>query len=240
MLYQFDVVRFITVYIAQGGIAAVFLILAYLILKRDTKRLNVIFSAFYISVSIGLLLNFIYFPLTDETVVLILNFFTNYFIAFGLIFLPLFDLILLKSEKIITTTKQLAIILGYAAILLFMTTFLLIPGAGVDISAQTDWKPVYTLPFYLYIIITISIPIVSTIYLSFKINKRFEDALLKKKWKYFLIGVFELITFTYAIFTSNYLNIPLFRTVIGVLGLFLSVSGGYLCYYGVGRQIEHE
>jgi hypothetical protein len=240
MLYQIDVVRFITVYIAQGGIAAVFLIIAYLILKRDKKRLNVIFSGVYISSSFGLLLNFIYFPITDEAVVLILNFFTNYFIAFGLIFLPLFDLILLKSEKIITTTKQLAIILGYAVLLLFMITFLVIPGAGVDISAETGWRPVYSLPFYLYIMITISIPILSTIYLSLKINKKFEDDLLKKKWKYFLIGVIELFIFAYAIFTSNYLNISLFRTIIGVIGLILTISGGYLCYYGVGRQIEHD
>lgn len=234
-LYQLDFARIFTVYIAQGLVFAVFLIIVFLILRRDKKWLNWCFSGTYLSVSIGLFLNFIYAPLTDPNVVLIMYFFTIFFIGYGLIFLVVFELILLKSEKIITRKKQLALLLIYA-IALFGTIFFL---DFVQINEQTGWKPVYEAPFYIYLMgIIICLSQVPTLYFAFQIHKRFEDPKLKKKWKYFIVGTFELISFMDLIFTANFINDPTFRTVIGVIGLIFSISGGYLMYYGVGKQIE--
>ncbi len=236
-----DLARFLTVYIAQGIGFAVFVYLAIKILKRDTKRLNIIFSLFFISAAAGLFINFIYAPLTNPNVVLIMNFFTNFGIVFSVIFLLVFDLIILKSEKIITPKKQLMIIGGYGIAAFCMLFFLFIPGWGVQIDATTNWKPVWSLPFYFYVISIMTImAFLPTVYYSFKIYNQFEDPLLKKKWKFFIIGMLALYMFSYCIFTSNFLNIDVVRTVMGGIGLILGIVGTNLMYYGVGRQIRKD
>jgi len=124
ILYQFDLTRFIQVYVAQGIVCVVFLFLAYKILSRGRQRLNLILSGSYITVGIGLIINFIYFWITNEAIVRILYYMTLFFLFLYTAFALVFALILLKSEKIITTKKQLIIILIYA-VLLFCMVFIL-------------------------------------------------------------------------------------------------------------------
>ena len=238
VLFQLTTMRFITIYIAQGFIFAFFLFLAIKILKRDRKRLNVIFAGFYISPVIGFFVNFIYGPMTDVTLVLLLNFVTNFGIYYSAIFLVVFDLILLKSEKVITTKKQTLIFLAYGIAMFCMIFFLFIPGAGVTLNTTT-WSPVWLLPFFIYVVLVVSLgAVIPFLYLSLQIYKKFEDEILKKKWKFFIYGFCCLIVFMYGIFVSNTLNISIFRTILGLIGLVLAVAGGYLMYNGVGRQLE--
>ncbi|GAH14019.1 unnamed protein product, partial [marine sediment metagenome] len=61
---------------------------------------------------------------------------------------------------------------------------------------------------------------------------------LKRKWRFFIFGFIALMTFMYAIFISNYLGDPTVRLLIGVVGLILAILGGFLMYFGVGKQIE--
>ena len=237
VLFQLTPMRIITIYVAQGVIFAFFLFLAIKILKRDRKRLNVIFAGFYISPVFGMFVNFIYGPMTDVNLVLVLNFVTNFGIFYSPIFLVVFDLILLKSEKVITTTKQTLIFLAYGIALFSMVFFLFIPGAGVTLNA--NWSPVWSLPFFIYVISVVSIgAVIPFLYLSLQIYKKFEDDLLKKKWKFFIYGFFCLLVFLYGIFISNTLNIDIFRTLLGLVGLILAIIAGYLMYSGVGRQLE--
>ena len=124
---QYDVVRILQVYLIQGLVFLFFVYLSILILKRDKKRLNRIFSGFYILISLGLLFNFIYAPLRSDdlvSVIEILNFVTNYCLLLGPIFLVVFQLILLKSEKVITEKKQLIIILSYSVVLVSLIGFM--------------------------------------------------------------------------------------------------------------------
>jgi hypothetical protein len=239
VLFQLTVGRIITVYVAQGVIVFIFLYIATRILLRDRKRLNVIFAGLYISPVIGVLLNFIYAPLTDEAIVLTMNFLTNFTSIYAPIFIVVFDLILLKSEKIISTGKQLTILVGYGIAVLCMGIFLLFPGYGVTINPGTNWTPVWSLPFFIYVVVVLtSFATIPAFYLSIKIYQKFEDARLKKKWKFFIYGYIALMTFMYAIFISNTLNNADFRLIAGVVGLILALLGGFLMYYGVGRQIE--
>ncbi len=238
-LFQLSFARILTVYVAQGAIMVVFLYLALRILLRDRKRLNVIFAGLYISPAVGVIMNFIYAPLTDETIVLLLNFFTNFGSIYAPIFIVVFDLILLKSEKIISTSKQLAILIGYGIAVLCMGIFLFIPGYGVTINAGTNWTPVWSFPFFFYVVIILtSFATIPAFYFSIKIYQKFEDEHLKKKWRFFIYGYIALMTFMYAIFISNILNDANFRLIAGVMGLILVILGGFLMYYGVGRQIE--
>ena len=62
--------------------------------------------------------------------------------------------------------------------------------------------------------------------------------MLKKKWKFFTFGLCAIYVFMYSVFISNTLNIPTIRTGIGILSLILIITGGYLMYIGVGRQLE--
>ncbi|MFX0001569.1 MAG: hypothetical protein ACFE9Q_14940 [Candidatus Hodarchaeota archaeon] len=245
VLYQLpleDPMRVITIYGAQGIVFAWFLYLAYRILKRDRKRLNLIFSGFYLSVVVGTFFNFIYGPIANEQIVLILNFVTNFGAFYAPIFFIVFNLILLKSEKVITPIKQLIIFIAYGIYLFCMIFFVLAgEGWGVSLNAFTEWKPVWHLPFFLYVFLGVTIfAIVPLLYLSFQIYNKFEDEQLKKKWKFFIIGVIALIGFMYAIFFANFLGqeYPIIRTLIVPIGLVLNLIGGYLNYLGVGRQLE--
>ncbi len=240
--------RALTVYVAQGFICFFFIFLAYKILKRDRKRLNLIFSGFYLSAAIGLLMNFIYAPLDPlefEPAILFLNFITNFGIFYSSIFLVVFDLILLKSEKVITPIKQLVILIVYGIAMFCMIFFIYVEGIAFDGSSRLgveldldSWSPIWNLPFFLYLLIIESIPTGFFFYFSFQIYKKFEDEQLRKKWKFFIFGATALIIFMYGIFVSNFLNDPTFRLVMGAIGLILAIAGGYLMYNGVGRQLE--
>jgi len=235
-LYQMSMIRIFTIYVAQGFMCLFFLFLAFKILKRDRKRLNVIFSGFYISPVIGFIINFIYAPLTDVSVVLMLNFLTNFFIFYSSIFIVVFNLIPLKSEKVITTRKQLTILIVYGIAMFSMIGFLFFPGFGVTFNE--NWSPIWSFPFFLYVVVIETIGLFPALYLSFQIYKKFEDEVIKKKWKFFIFGLCSILIFLYGIFISNTLDIDIFRTLIGVVGLILALLGAYLMYYGVGRQIE--
>ena len=236
--FQLTPTRILTIYIAQGLACFVFLFLAYKILKRDRKRLNVIFSMFYLFPVFGFFMNFIYGPMTDEFLVSIFNFLTNFGIFYSPIFIVVFELILLKSEKVISTSKQLLIIIIYGIALFGMLFFLFVPGFGVTIEGPS-WSPVWSLPFFIYVFSVVTIgAVIPTLYFSIQIFKKFEDAVLKKRWKFFILGFCALVFFMYGIFISNTLNIPTFRIVIVGAGLILDLIGAYLMYFGVGRQIE--
>ncbi len=239
-LLQMSITRFLTVYIAQGLVCTFFIFLAYKILKRDRKRLNIIFSGFYLSGAFGLLINFIYAPLDPqefEKTILFLNYLTNFGIFYSPVFLLVFDLILLKSEKVITPFKQIAILIVYGIAMFSMIFFVYIEGLGVEIDPES-WSPIWMLPFFLYLLIIESIVTSLVFYLSFQIYKKFEDETLRKKWKFFIFGTAALIIFMYGIFVSNFLNDATFRLVMGAIGLILAIVGGYLMYNGVGRQLE--
>jgi hypothetical protein len=243
VLYQLEnPMRVVTIYGAQMLIFLWFSYLAYRILKRDRKRLNLIFAGFYLSVVVGTFFNFIYGPIANDQVVLVLNYFTNFGAFYAPIFFVVFDLILLKSEKVITPIKQIIILVGYGIYMFCMIFFVLAgEGWGVTLNASTEWSPVWHLPFFLYMILGVTLfTILPVLYLSFQIYKKFEDEQLKKKWKFFIFGIIAVMGFMYAIFFANFLGqtYPTIRTVIGPIGVVLALIGGYLMYIGVGRQLE--
>ncbi|TFG08874.1 MAG: hypothetical protein EU539_01010 [Promethearchaeota archaeon] len=235
VLLQLDPFRIIQVYVVQGLIGVFFLYLTYLILKRDKKRLNIIFSGFYIIGAIGVFVNFIYAPLTVELVVLVLYYITIFCFLFAPIFLVVMELILLKSEKVIDNKKQLMIIIIYGLLVLGMV---FIPN-GVIINETTDWKPKWSLPYFLYTVLILSIgAVLPGLYFSKQIYGQFEDEKLKKKWKFFMIGIVGLYVLVYGTLVSNLLNIQTFRLTWSIISLILITIPPYMIYYGVGRQIE--
>jgi len=245
VLFQYDIVRVLQVYLVQGIVFLFFVSLSIIILKRDKKRLNKVFSGFYILISLGLLFNFIYTPMRGDDLVMvieILNFITNYCLLLGPIFLVVFQLVLLKSESVFTKKKQLIIIVSYSVVLLSIIGFMFGEETGVDITGP-NWVPIYHLPIYIYLVVVHSIAsTIPTIYLSTMIYKKLKDTEIRKKWRFFMVGIHSLNIFMYGTYTSYILEVVLFgfRFVWSIVGLVLVVTGGYMVFYGVGRQLRKE
>ncbi len=237
VFFQLSMGRIIAIYVANSIIFTFFIFLAYKILKQSKKKQNVYFSMMYISVAIGIFINFIYAPMTDPNLIIFLNFLTNYFITLGTIFLTVFVLILLKTEKVFTTIKQFTLILIYAILLFFM---IVIPD-GVEVGPHTGWSPHWSWPLFIYVAIVITCMSVgpSLIY-SIKLYNKFEDELIKRKWKFFIIGMSELFAVLYGTFFTHALNISLIRSIWAIIALILSLTGAYLIYYGVAKKFKTD
>lgn len=235
-----DLTRIIKIYVLQLGIGGIFfLFIAFLILRRSRKKLNLIFSMFFISVALGIIMNVIYAsisiePLTD--VVRFLHILTFYLFTLAQAFLLTFNLILLKSEAIFDTLKQKFLLIIYAALLsiIFFVGML----GGLRIDESTGWKPVWYAPFLLTVyLICVPLLIVPTLYFSLQIYIRFENEELKKKWKFFLIGLCLYLVMWFGTSLTNFLADQFIRDLWAIIS-FISLLSTYTIYYGVGRQIS--
>ncbi|MBD3353445.1 MAG: hypothetical protein GF364_18325, partial [Candidatus Lokiarchaeota archaeon] len=148
-ILEMDVTRIVQVYVIQLGLGIVYLFIGWSILRRDRKRLNQMIAAFYISIFIGMVFNVIYAPLESNPAVIILHLLTDFFLFIPSVLLLIFNLIILKSQKIFDTKKQLAVFLSFAILLAGMA---FIPG-GITIDETTNWKPLWSLGFVLYVFI---------------------------------------------------------------------------------------
>ena len=234
LVQYMDIARFIQVFLVQGLIGLFYLFIAYRILKRESKGLNLILSGAYLSVAFGVFINVLYAFILVESVVLILHFLTYYLMCLSLIFLLIFVLIVEKSDKVITPKIQLVLIITFGVLLLGLW---FIPN-GMVINASTDWKPEWSWPFLTFsFIICSSIAIVPTTYFSLKLYLKFEYKELKKKWKYFLVGIFAYFFLYYGTSISNTLADPTFRLIWSLVSLPALISL-YFVYYGVAKQIK--
>jgi len=228
-----------------------FLIIAYKVLKRKKQRLNLIISGFFISLSIGFILNMVYFAINDIVAILILNFLTNFFIFFGAVFLLIVNLIILESTLIYSVKRQNRYIFFYG-IMLFtgMLIFVLLgeifdnpsgpPFLGVQIN---NGVPIWGLIFFSYVVSIMTIfTLIPINYTNFKIYSQFETKALKRKWFYYLIGFLglTLVFYLFCIYNlldpHNYANI---RSIISILSVSL-IIWGYMMYYGIGIKLKSE
>ncbi len=236
MLLQLDPVRFIQIFVVQGFMSFLYFFMASLILRRDTKRLNITLSFFYINIGVAGIINMIYAPIqlyigTNE-IVYFLHFLTYYLYCTGLIFLLSFILILIKSERIISLKVEIGLIIIF---LLFLLGMWFIPG-GIEFNVY-DGKPHWSWTFGIYAMIVCSIVIAPTLVYSFQLYFKFDNDELKKKWRYFIIGVCAFFFLYYGTTLSNVLNDPVFRAIWSILGLFSLILLSFI-YLGVGKQLK--
>ena len=143
-------------------------------------------------------------------------------------------LIVLKPPNFINKRIQFLILVLYSVSLLVL---LLIPG-GIIIDQSTNWKPNWSWSFLIIsILVSSSIVIFPTSYYSMKIYGKLGNIQLKKKWKYFLIGVSAYFFLYYGTSLSNTLNHDNFRLLWSIISLPTLIAL-YLIYYGVGRQLD--
>jgi len=227
-----DLARFIQIFLVQGFFGFFFLYLAYRILKREAKGLSLILSGFYLSTTIGVVVNIVYAFIFFEPIVLFLHFLTYFFLCLSLMFLLIFVLVLSKSEKIVTKKVQAIVFITFCIGLLVL---LFIPD-GIIINESTNWKPDWSWLFLIYSFIICTSVIVPTIFYSIKLYIRFEHEELKRKWKYFLLGISAYFFLYYGTSISNTLADPTFRIIWSVISLPTLISL-YFIYYGVVKQL---
>lgn len=229
-----DIARFLQIYIIQGGFALFFLYMAFTVLRRGQKRTNLYLSSFYLSSFIGGIINIVYANIFNETIVYVLHFATFYILSFSMTFLFIFVLIVLKPPNRINRKIQYSILALYSIILFCL---LFIPN-GIIINESTNWKPNWNWNFFLVsTILWSSIAIFPTSYYSKKIHQKLGNIQLKKKWKYFLIGLAAYFFLYYGTSLSNTLNNDTFRLIWSIISL-PTLLASYLIYYGVGRQLD--
>ncbi len=235
MIFQItEYLRLFIVFVPQIFMVGLFSYLIFKMLKRNTNRNSLTLSAFYLTVSFGLLLNgitvLIVFFSPGEFIG-ILYFFVNYLTMFSFVFVVVFILGLLKLKYVFTLKKAFVIILAYgiAWLLLF-----LYPG----VSYSESWVPVYSIPFFIAgnILFSVSFTI-PVIYYSLRLRRLFEDSHLKKKLSWFLIGIALAIILVYGLLLYNTWQDPAFKTIWGFSTIVLLISSGLLIYYGLGRDL---
>lgn len=236
-LFQIDTSRFIMIYIAQSIFVVYFTLITLQILKRKRQRLNVIFSFFFITIIIANILNMIYATMTNETIILIFNFFTNFFLCFGPIFILVVNMLILESTIIFSVKRQNRYILYYGLLLLLgMAIFYIFGG----VSVTSEFRPKFSLIFLIFILIItaalVVIPIIST---SLKIFFSFEMKALKRKWIFYVIGFLGSISIAYLFFVNNYLDNANFRLLIAIYSISV-ILWGYLMYYGIGFKLKKQ
>ena len=236
-LFQIDTSRFIMIYIAQSIFVVYFTLITLQVLRRKRQRLNVIFSFFFITIIIANILNMIYATMTNETIILIFNFFTNFFLCFGPIFILVVNMLILESTIIFSVKRQNRYILYYGLLLLLgMAIFYIFGG----VSVTSEFRPKFSLIFLIFILIItaalVVIPIIST---SLKIFFSFEMKALKRKWIFYVIGFLGSISIAYLFFVNNYLDNANFRLLIAIYSISV-ILWGYLMYYGIGFKLKKQ
>ncbi|MFX0073602.1 MAG: hypothetical protein ACFFAO_21195 [Candidatus Hermodarchaeota archaeon] len=235
VLYQLTIARIIQIYVGYGSIAAFFLYLAYKTLRQEKKRLNVIFSFLYIFTAIGMIITFIYAPITISEIATMLHYIAIYIIIFSTIFLLAFILTFLKTEEVFDAKKLFTLIIIFA----ILTSIIFFIPDGIEINESTGWNPHWSWPLYIYVaVLMASFPIAPSLYYSTLIYKKFEDDLLKKKWRFFMIGMSELFIVALGTFLVHAINNPTLRIIFGPISAILSISGAYLMYYGYAKKFK--
>jgi hypothetical protein len=228
--------RIIQVFIIFLGGGTFFLILSFLILRKNKKRINLTICGFFVFIFLGGLFNAIYALLTthvDESIVVTLHIITYIFFCLAQIFLLLFNFILWKSEKLLTLKKQIIILSIYSA---FLLVLFFIP-EGVRINENTHYRPQWNLPFFIYAnIVWIGCAMVPTLYTSLKLYKIFEDIKIKKRWRIYMIGTIMIYVELFGVGMMILINDPFLRQIWNIYDISVLI-GAFFIYYGVVRQL---
>lgn len=231
-----DLVRVVLILIPQPLLGIVFLFLAFKILKRRSTQISITLSGFYILLGIAMILNVLYLLLSttqNAFVLLSIYFFILYSILNAFIFVTLF-IIQINRTQDFTLKSQLSIILIYA----FLSFLLLSYPNGITVSSETNWVPIFSWDFLIivYVYFTIIIVIPSVRY-STKIYKKFMDPYLKKRLRFFFLGIFEGFIVIYGTVLFNTWQDPVFKYAWSIITVILLLSLSIFIYYGIGLNL---
>jgi hypothetical protein len=237
VLYQIplELLRFLIVFIIQGGIIFTILYLAIQILLRVRDRTKTSLALFYILLVVGLVFNilFVLISSTGEAYLIkIVYILASYFIVFPFIFIIIFINTLLKMTDKFTLKSIVIIVVIYGVLcgLLY-----LIPQG---ITFTPDWNPIYSPVFgsiaSIFFTGTITIP---TIVYSYRLYKIFKAPNLRRRLRLLLIGIFLIIFSIYgAIFFNTALQTSI-KSAYALIAIIIEFIAALLIYLGFGREL---
>ncbi|MHA1703178.1 MAG: hypothetical protein ACTSWK_13015, partial [Promethearchaeota archaeon] len=208
------------------------------ILRRRKSRLNATFSGFYISIALGLLINAAYVVINEffrnEPLALLLNYISAFLIFYGPILMLATNRILIHSEVIYSLKSELKLLSIYGFALGFMVIFYFFD--GIEFNESTSWRPVWSLPYFIYIVIVVSVfTTIPSIVTSFKILTVMKDKRMKRRWVWLMIGLIGLYVYEYLAFLTNYLNTDFLRMISSLFAISV-ILWVWLIYKGVKKE----
>lgn len=237
LIAQENLNRLFIVFIPQPIIIIIFFILAIKLLHRKRERSLLNLSLWYICVGIGLAFNAVYiiiselFP-TEELLIHIIYFLTLYLLFTSHIFLLMFIISIIKSEF----SLQRNIL--YTAFYFILCAGIIFFSGGITLDPLNNWRPLFSWVFFLIIISCFTLIImIPAIYYTSKLYTLFQAKNLKKRFRYFMIGVYGMFMIAYGAALFNTWTNELFRTIWAVITSAIIVLSAILLYSGVGAKL---
>lgn len=237
--------RIISTSIITPIIAIIFIILAYLIIKNDKDYIvNRFFALFFISIVIACIFQMIYLFNYAEFIIIILNILTNNALTFGLLFLLLAFMAILKGEKMFFRDKMNLFIIFLIPVLIIidfiwgllglMIFFLYIPpGVGV---VHGSTRPIWNIPFGTSNIILTQIMIIIIFLISIKIYNQ-SKARVKKRFRLFILGIMLLDIHLIFLPITNMNILPILNDFL-IIYQIAGIIGSFLLFLGLYKKIE--
>lgn len=231
-----NIFRIITVFFMQSFMVFICIVLVFSLLKERRTRTKIIFACYYIFISIGFVINWVYYFIFEESVVIVLYYIAIICVYGSGIFMVVFSLTLWKGEEKISLLTQLLIIVLFYAILTGLTFII----DGVTINENTNWEPIWNIEItILYIFMMIFSIILPTSYFILKKIKSINpiEKNVKKGWTVFLIGIL-LYCFGVIIFLFVRIFTPKIFIVIQMITVLIEVIGAFVLYFGLRHEFK--
>ncbi|MHA1803765.1 MAG: hypothetical protein ACTSU4_04450 [Promethearchaeota archaeon] len=226
-------IRFIGVYVTQLGIGIIFLYVTYRILRRNRSMLSLLLSLFFLLQSVSFILLAILYPIRVNPFSHDFYFISLYINLAAQIFVVLFLIKLFNFKNMNFTWRDVLIIISHLVVSFLIFYF----SNGIKYDETTNWRPKYSFLFFnlLFLYFTCVLLIPGMVY-SIKLYRIFEDAQLKKKFKYFLIGMISYGISFYGVLVFNTFENELFQIIWIIISLFL-IPCELLLFYGIGTEL---
>jgi len=239
LIFQTELLRAFLIFTANPILIITSLVIAFKILIRRRVRLTYSLGFFYILLSLSLGINLIFFLVSlfykNEFLLFFLYYLSSVLVFFPFIFLMLFIADLNYGEEVVTNRVYTIslIVLGIVSILVY-----LFPG-GITINESTNWTPQFSWTFliFIYIMFTAFVTIPLTILIT-KLYHKFLAPHLKKKFRYFLLGIIFFLTIPYGVVLFNTWDEVIFKTFWSLYSLVIIILSGILIYIGIAKNIS--
>ena len=232
ILQDLDLGRILIVFILQQSLAAIYIIISIIILKRKINRFSFLLSLFYIFTGGGFILNAIFISFTTFLPINEILLYSLYFLAFNLIFVAnIFVLVFIINLLKIKSDKRDILIISSFILIIIITDF--IPGG---ITFDADWRPIFSWYYFLTITLfyTFSI-LIPTLYYSYRLYSQIETKNLRKKLFIFISGLIGIIIIQYGAALFN--TYPPFRNVWSIIAFLITIPSVIFIYYGIAYRL---
>ncbi|MFX1567565.1 MAG: hypothetical protein ACFFCV_04265 [Promethearchaeota archaeon] len=180
----------------------------------------------------GLILSYSYQRgFISSSFVIAFNILLEIMIIFSVGIIFLYVSMLYRPKVMLKNTNQ---ILFFVTFGILMLVLFFIPN-GVQLEVGTDYST--NLPYFTYSLIILILLFISSNIMSIKIFNRLNNSILRKKYKFFWIGIILIFFHPLLLTIIRFINSPILELILFIVALFL-LFGVLFIYYGLGVNIK--